>query len=904
MEFETMKTLKHKNIFFVITDKNFFLFPESENNQIQKPRKRTVCLKNKHIPAVTVCAAGRIVCTICHKAAAPEDFISPMYRQIRLVLCRACMENLKKRAERREAVYPHCKDKKSDKTYQKEILGFLFSLVSRQTFLYFDMKPDMEVETVTRFTRQTKVVLSNIAITDVLFLGLMSNTAVEIRNRISLVGHDESLNCCLEELDTRTREPDRICFDEYTRQEMKQTCENIATIPKNSIQARAEEIHAVQNGICVLLKLFECVDGCIQCLSLKASRKKYMEEMFQTEMHLGWIGRVKRLCLVEYAMEILLKLKLHQENEMEELGLKANRFENITEILKEENNSIWVGKVKRLILKKHAIQILSKLRIHDENEMEELVSDGYTSGYVTEIPKTENSSIWVGRVKRLKLEHHAVEILPKLRIHRENVMEELVLDAYNPQHIAEVLKAENSSIWVGRVKRLKIEHYAVGILAKLRFHEENVIEELGLDAETKHLTEILKAETSRIWVGKVKRLVLDGYAVGILPRLSFHKENEMKELGLWIRYPEHITEILKAENNSIWVGKIKNLSLRHHAVEILSKLRIHRENEMEVLSLWTRYPEHITEIIKTENNSIWVGKVKVLRLEKHAIQVLPKLRIHEENVMGELRLNTDCLEHITEILKTENSSIWMGKVKVLCLRHHAVEILPKLRIHGENVMEELSLSPDKNDHLTEILKEENKSIWIGKVKRLVLERDAVEILSKLGFHEENEIEELNMKTYACEKTPETLKTENNTIWVGKVKRLVLDGYAVDILPRLRFHKENQIEELSLCVSFLVKLNRILKNNSIWVGKVKRLELTKHAVKILPRLRLHRENEMEELVLNTKKAKHIVGILREKNKSIWIGKVRKIDLRGYAKDIENKLDFTMMEPDTREENGSA
>ncbi|OIR55577.1 MAG: uncharacterized protein A8A55_3677, partial [Amphiamblys sp. WSBS2006] len=100
------------------------------------------------------------------------------------------------------------------------------------------------------------------------------------------------------------------------------------------------------------------------------------------------------------------------------------------------------------------------------------------------------------------------------------------------------------------------------------------------------------------------------------------------------------------------------------------------------------------------------------------------------------------------------------------------------------------------------------------------------------------------------------------------------------------------------------ITRILKeeNNSIWVGKVKSLSLKGYAIEIFPKLRIHQENVMEELVVLPDCLENIFGMLKMENKSIWVGKVRKVSLTGHAKRIEDKLDFTLMAPDTQEENG--
>ncbi|OIR56910.1 MAG: uncharacterized protein A8A55_2337 [Amphiamblys sp. WSBS2006] len=264
-------------------------------------------------------------------------------------------------------------------------------------------------------------------------------------------------------------------------------------------------------------------------------------------------------------------------------------------------------------------------------------------------------------------------------------------------------------------------------------HEENVMEKLEVCAYgSEDITGILKEENNSVWVGKVKWLYLRFCAMEILPKLGFHEENEIELFTMSI-VAKYLTEMLKTKNNSIWIGKMKRLDLFNDETQILPKLRIHGENVMDVFSLNTDKTEHITEILKMENNSLWIGRVKKLALSGYAAETLPKLKLHDENVMEELILNTAEAKHITEILKTENSSIWVGKVKKLVLRRHTVEILPKLRLHCENVMEDLLLDADHYKHVTEILKTKKKSVWIGKVKKLRLEGDAKRIKDKLDF---------------------------------------------------------------------------------------------------------------------------------------------------------------------------
>ncbi|OIR55648.1 MAG: uncharacterized protein A8A55_3606, partial [Amphiamblys sp. WSBS2006] len=133
------------------------------------------------------------------------------------------------------------------------------------------------------------------------------------------------------------------------------------------------------------------------------------------------------------------------------------------------------------------------------------------------------------------------------------------------------------------------------------------------------------------------------------------------------------------ENNSIQLGKVRKLELKLFAISILPKLKLHEENEMEELHLSSDKEEHVSEAILIKNNSICLGKVKNLELKLFAINILPKLKLHEENEMEELHLSSDKEEYVSEAILGENNSIQLGKVRKLELKLFAISILPKLK---------------------------------------------------------------------------------------------------------------------------------------------------------------------------------------------------------------------------------
>ncbi|OIR55942.1 MAG: uncharacterized protein A8A55_3311, partial [Amphiamblys sp. WSBS2006] len=154
-----------------------------------------------------------------------------------------------------------------------------------------------------------------------------------------------------------------------------------------------------------------------------------------------------------------------------------------------------------------------------------------------------------------------------------------------------------------------------------------------------------------------KELRLCGCAIEILPKLRFHEEIEIEELLLSVHNYENINRILEAEDNSFWMGKVKELRLCGCAIEILPKLRFHEEIEIEEIRLYAEKQEYIAGILRKENRSICLGRMKKLRLYDHALQILPKLKIHGGDQIETL-LKTHSPERVAEILGARGNNDW------------------------------------------------------------------------------------------------------------------------------------------------------------------------------------------------------------------------------------------------------
>ncbi|OIR56627.1 MAG: uncharacterized protein A8A55_2624 [Amphiamblys sp. WSBS2006] len=544
---------------------------------------------------------------------------------------------------------------------------------------------------------------------------------------------------------------------------------------------------------------------------------------------------------------ILSVLQIDRGNNMDSLVLFADSEEYVGDILETDNGSICVGRLKELKLGKYGVNILPKLEIDRNNEMESLELYATEKKQIDEVSRECNESICIGKIKRLKLVYCAVNALPKLKTTKKNSLETLDLFAEKGD-VAEILEADSRSIWVGEINHMKLRNSAVEVLPKLKIKITSHMESIELSAERlEHVSEILKAEDRSIQLGVVYKTRLEGYAAGILPKLKIEGEDEMDALTISADSEKCISEILKTPDRSICIGKVASLCLKGHAIGILSKTG--EGCEVESLELYADEEEHLSAVRKTQDRSIRIGETKSLVLAMFAASTLPKLRIDENCLVESLSISADREEHVAEMLSCEDRSIWPGRIENLKLEKTAISILPKLRIDNET--ERTELSADKKEHVSMLLRRQNGSVLI-QTRQLKLRKYALGILPKLKI--DSRIDRLCLCAEKKEYISEALKTNEKSIQLGRVERLTLEEHAISILPRVLIDENNTIGSLNVLGGELEHLEGVLReeDKSIWIGEVKELRLEKTAISIFPKLRTGKELEMEGLALYAKK----------------------------------------------------
>ncbi|OIR58404.1 MAG: uncharacterized protein A8A55_0811 [Amphiamblys sp. WSBS2006] len=360
----------------------------------------------------------------------------------------------------------------------------------------------------------------------------------------------------------------------------------------------------------------------------------------------------------------------------------------------------------------------------------------------------------------------------------------------------------------------------INILPKLRINEDNKVKWLGLSAREKEHVAAILAQKQAIYVGSVFfMMTLRNYAVSILTKLRIHENSEVRFFNLAADEKEHVSAIF-SQNKTFCVGRTKTMCLENYAVSVLTKLRIHKDHEINIIKLFATEKEHVA-IIFAQDQPFCVGRMKNVEFWDYAVFVFLKMKKVGES-LGNYMLSIDGDElwrKIHEELKEENITICIEKTEKMFLREHAVNILPALKTKGE--MDKFSLVASNEDQISEVLAEEYKGISFVGIKEFVLSGSTANLLPKMRIREDCRVEQYSLLAAEERDVSNVLEKEDRSIAIGRVKNIHLRGYAVCVITKLRIHNDNIIEKIVFSANGC-HFSRILeeRDNNVKVGRIR------------------------------------------------------------------------------------
>ncbi|OIR58115.1 MAG: uncharacterized protein A8A55_1104 [Amphiamblys sp. WSBS2006] len=384
-------------------------------------------------------------------------------------------------------------------------------------------------------------------------------------------------------------------------------------------------------------------------------------------------------------VNLLSKIKIGENNELNLFTLKAHTKNQIEFSFFEDKQSISIGKPKKIMLFGYAVDLLPKLKIGEENETEVLLLDAtereqveYTLGFTHD----KKEKICVGKVSHMEIYSWAANLVPRLKISEEMMMKRFILIVERKEHIKYILSEEIGSVVIGRPENIELHGHAVNAFTRLKISEDHVMERIVLSAhEETEVSELLSP-----WItgfGRAKALELADYAIGVLFCMEQSEDDVTEALDLRVN---NETQTMKSfiENKTFYTEKILEITLHQYALNLLPIL-IQGNTVKRVLSMGADEEEQVRGLLGAQN-TIDVGRVSEVKLVGYAIGVLPKLETSEENVMNLLSLCGLHEEHFFTILQAQDNKIAIGGRVVKCKVSSKKEVrqeLEKILVDGK-----------------------------------------------------------------------------------------------------------------------------------------------------------------------------------------------------------------------------
>ncbi|OIR58402.1 MAG: uncharacterized protein A8A55_0812 [Amphiamblys sp. WSBS2006] len=396
-------------------------------------------------------------------------------------------------------------------------------------------------------TEKTTATLSNIEMSEKLFFVLLEKTKVTIGERFSITKHVDSENCIRESSMARET-PFYLSGGVLSSLAL----ENIERMPPKSIGCVLKEVNLYRTGLInILSKLGINEESKVKWLGLSTREKEHVAEIL-AQNQVIYVGSVEKMTLENYAVSILPKLKIHQNSEVELFGLYADEAEHVSAILSQDQ-IFCVGKVKEMEFCDYAVFVFLKMKkvVEDPENLLLSINGDEMWKKIHEKLEKENTAICIEEVEKLILSEHSPSFENKRRDGQ------VFLDVKNEDQISEVLAEEYKGISFGGIKEFVLSGSAVNLLPKMRIGEDCEVVVYGLTAaEERNVSNVLEKDDRSIATGRVKNMMLVWYAVCVITKLRIHKDNTM-EIFVLSADEWHLSRILEEGDGSIEVGRIE-----------------------------------------------------------------------------------------------------------------------------------------------------------------------------------------------------------------------------------------------------------------------------------------------------------------------------------------------------------
>ncbi|OIR58361.1 MAG: uncharacterized protein A8A55_0841 [Amphiamblys sp. WSBS2006] len=237
-----------------------------------------------------------------------------------------------------------------------------------------------------------------------------------------------------------------------------------------------------------------------------------------------------------------------------------------------------------------------------------------------------------------------------------------------------------------------------------------------------------------------------------------------------------------------------------------------------------------------------------IRIDEMSADCVLKRKTHG-NTNGTVRIKISGTEATETIKGLENKSVHIGRPETIEIRG-CLSAFPKLNTSGETVGT-VKLTTDDPEQLRDFTSSAGGFDLLGETtERLVLEKYAVNILQSLQLKKEAAIHSLELSADSKEHVEEILSGKHKKIYVGYVRRIELTGYSLNILSVLETNGQNCVDEMTLSAHKKEEVEEILDagDRTLFFGGIKHINMKGYGIGCLPKIKIPKNNTLSVLSL--------------------------------------------------------
>ncbi|OIR56933.1 MAG: uncharacterized protein A8A55_2315 [Amphiamblys sp. WSBS2006] len=407
---------RHGETYFLKRDECIFLVPRlsslSENTKEIKKGKDLLDTRRKEVLA----GLGRkdalddddTNCMFCNysKKDDPEIFLFPLCKMAHFFICFDCLVEYDNTNTITECSLDGCErehDRFAMDEYKKAFGPDQEEVLKTPT--RSPQLPDNLLLTtaalpdeVICLTEQTLVSLEDIAVPENVFFSLLLKTKMRVRKNVSIFGDIRNDEDFLGVDEATRNKPFRLKRSGETATDL--ALENIRLIPQNSISCTLLSLSLKKTVLINIFPKLRISEYCeMETLTLSADKEEQVAAILAQEQPI-YVGRVREMVFEGYAVNILTKIKISGDSEVKTLRLSADREEHVAATLaREQTFCVGGGRVKNMIWGSYAVNVLAKIEISEDCLLEMFVMHANEEQF-SKLLEAEDRSIEAGRIRK------------------------------------------------------------------------------------------------------------------------------------------------------------------------------------------------------------------------------------------------------------------------------------------------------------------------------------------------------------------------------------------------------------------------------------------------------------------------------------------------------------------------